>query len=52
MTNSESLRPALRPLHAVLVEDSAADAELIAHELRRSGFDLTWQTNLDFRSRL
>jgi two-component system cell cycle sensor histidine kinase/response regulator CckA len=28
------------PLHVLLLEDSAADAELILHELRRGGFEL------------
>lgn len=28
-------------LHALLVEDNSADAELVLHELRRGGFDLT-----------
>jgi len=30
-----------KPLRALLVEDSPADAELLMHELRASGFDLT-----------
>jgi PAS domain S-box-containing protein len=33
----------LRPLRAVIVEDNPDDAELIARELRRSGFETTWQ---------
>lgn len=31
------------PLHALIVEDDPLDAELLLHELRRSGFDLKWQ---------
>ena len=31
-----------RPLKALFVEDRDDDAELLAAELRRSGFDLTW----------
>jgi PAS domain S-box-containing protein len=32
-----------RPLRALLVEDSEDDAEIIGLELRRSGYDVTWQ---------
>src|ERR1700688_381684 len=42
MTNAESPRPAPEPLYALLVEDSADDAELIVHQLHQSGFDLTF----------
>ena len=31
------------PLRVLLVEDSEADAELLARELKRAGFDVTWQ---------
>src|SRR5467141_3333606 len=31
------------PLRLLLVEDSEADAELLALELRRAGFDVTWE---------
>jgi PAS domain S-box-containing protein len=31
------------PLRALLVEDSAMDAELVARELRRAGFDPVWK---------
>src|SRR5438552_12609162 len=31
------------PLRVVLVEDSEADAELLARELKRAGFDVTWE---------
>ena len=31
------------PLHVLILEDRPADAELIAVELRRSGFDPTWK---------
>jgi len=42
-------------LHALIVEDIPADAELIAHELRRSGFDVTWErvdTEADYLAQL
>jgi signal transduction histidine kinase len=42
-------------LRALLVEDDSADAELVLLELRRSGFDLSWdwvQTPFEFRERL
>ncbi len=42
MTNSDSARPAQLPLHALLVEDSPDDAELMVRELHQRGFDLTW----------
>ena len=32
-----------QPLRVLLVEDSEADAELLAHELKRAGFDVTWE---------
>ncbi len=32
-----------RRIRALLVEDDEADAELVAHELRRAGFDLDWR---------
>ncbi len=31
------------PLRVLLVEDSEADAELLACELKRAGFDVTWE---------
>jgi hypothetical protein len=37
MNEPENSRPALPPLRVLLVEDSSADAELVAHELRQSG---------------
>jgi len=42
MTSPESPRLASQPLHALLVEDSPDDAELVLHELRRAGFNPTW----------
>ena len=42
MASPENPHSARSPLHALLVEDSPDDAELMAHELRQSGFDLTW----------
>lgn len=41
MTSPENPRSNLERLHAVLVEDSADDAELMVHQLRQSGFELT-----------
>jgi len=32
-----------RPLHVLLVEDDASDAELVLCELRRAGFEPVWQ---------
>jgi starch phosphorylase len=55
MTEPETSRLALQPLRALLVEDSSADAELVAHELRQSGFNLTWEradTESDYLTRL
>jgi len=43
MTSLESPAFARQTLRVLLVEDSGPDAELIVHELRQSGFDLTWQ---------
>ena len=43
------------PLHALIVEDRAADAKLIVRELERAGFDPKWkrvETEEDFVSRL
>src|SRR2546426_9547598 len=31
------------PLRVLQVEDSEADAELLAHELKRAGLDVTWE---------
>jgi CheY-like chemotaxis protein len=55
MTEPETSRLALQPLRALLVEDSSADAELVAHELRQSGFNLTWErvdTEADYVAQL
>ena len=30
-------------VRVLLVEDNAADAEIMAYELRRAGFDLDWE---------
>jgi diguanylate cyclase len=35
------------PLRAIIVEDSADDAELLVRELRRSGYDLKWERVFD-----
>ena len=35
------------PLRALIVEDSADDAELLARELRRSGYDVTYERAFD-----
>src|SRR6185312_7445929 len=43
------------PLRVVVVEDNGADAELMIRELRRSGFDPSWeqvQTEPEFLARL
>ncbi len=42
MTSLASSHPVLHHLRVLIVEDDAADAELMAAELRRSGFDLYW----------
>ena len=55
MTSANNSHPVLHPLRALIVEDDAADAELMAAELRRSGFELSWervQTEEDYLSRL
>ena len=44
-----------KPLSLLIVEDNPHDAELILHELRRSGFDPDWarvQTEQDFLAQL
>src|SRR5581483_3976709 len=41
MTSPENPASARQPLHALLVEDSSNDAELMARELSQAGFDLT-----------
>jgi len=43
------------PLHLLVLEDRAEDAELMLHELRRAGFDPQWQrvdTEADFLAHL
>jgi DNA-binding NtrC family response regulator len=35
--------PPRYPLRAIMVEDSQDDARLLAHELERANFDLTWE---------
>ncbi len=30
------------PLKVLMVEDSEDDSELLVHELRRGGFDISW----------
>lgn len=43
------------PLHLLILEDRAEDAELMIHELRRAGFDPQWQrvdTEADFLAHL
>jgi starch phosphorylase len=55
MTSSESSLVARQLLHALIVEDSPDDAELMVHELRRSGFDLVWarvDTEADYLAHL
>ncbi len=43
ITSQENPRFARQLLHALIVEDNPNDAELMVHELRRSGFDVTWE---------
>jgi hypothetical protein len=41
----------LKPLSALILEDRLADTELVLYELRRAGFNTTWQrveTEADF----
>ena len=55
MTASDNSHPVLHRLRALIVEDDAADAELMVAELRRSGFELSWeraQTEEEYLSRL
>lgn len=55
MTSANSSHPVLHPLRALIVEDDAADAELMVAELRRSGFELSWervQTEPEYLARL
>jgi PAS domain S-box-containing protein len=43
------------PLRVLILEDQPADAELLLHELRRAGFDPTWQqvaTEADYLGQL
>src|SRR5579859_3752660 len=42
MSSPEKPSSVRQPLHALLVEDSSDDAELMARELCQAGFDLTW----------
>jgi starch phosphorylase len=43
MSSDNQSFPLLQPLRVLLVEDNPLDADLIVHELRRSGFDPLWQ---------
>jgi CheY-like chemotaxis protein len=43
MTGPESSPSARQPLRALIVEDNPEDAELMVHELSRSGFEVTWK---------
>lgn len=43
MEDAEASSIARQPLRALIVEDDPADAELMALELRRSGFDVAWE---------
>lgn len=55
MSIRDSSHPARHPLRLLIVEDDPADAELMALELRRSGFDVAWervQTEPDYLARL
>jgi glycogen phosphorylase len=55
MTSPESSHSARQPLRALIVEDSAPDAELIVRELRRGGLELEWErveTETDYLAQL
>jgi starch phosphorylase len=55
MTSANNSRPVLHRLRALIVEDDAADAELMVAELRSSGFELSWeraQTEEEYLARL
>ena len=42
MTSSETHPSSRQPLRVLLVEDNPDDAELMVHELRQSGYEITW----------
>jgi PAS domain S-box-containing protein len=51
MTQSIEGQPMHNPINVLLLEDQAADAELLVRELRRAGFTPTWkrvETETDF----
>ena len=55
MESTNNSHPLLHRLRALVVEDDAADAELMLAELRRSGFELSWervQTEEEYLARL
>lgn len=55
MTSANNSHPVLHRLRALIVEDDATDAELMVAELRRSGFELSWeraQTEEEYLARL
>lgn len=55
MTSTDNSHPVLHRLRVLIVEDDAADAELMIAELRRSGFELAWhrvQTETEYLARL
>jgi glycogen phosphorylase len=43
MASTNNSHPVLHHVRALIVEDDAADAELMVAELRRSGFELSWE---------
>ncbi|HEY2515500.1 MAG TPA: response regulator, partial [Polyangiaceae bacterium] len=43
MTAGEKRAPAKTPLHVLVVEDNADDAELLARELGRGPYEITWE---------
>jgi len=43
MSSPEVASPVRQPLKVLIVEDSAPDAELMVHELRRAGFEVNWE---------
>ena len=55
MANTSNSRLVLHRLRALIVEDDAADAELMVAELHRSGFELSWvrvETEQEYVARL
>src|SRR5437016_8714870 len=43
MSSTDVRSPVRQPLKVLIVEDSVPDAELMVHELRRTGFEVNWE---------